>query len=235
MALELEPGSIYALLGPNGSGKSTLLKTLCRTIPTLGGTILFGAHALERLSERDLAKRVAYVPQEELPHFGFTVRQVVTMGRMPHNASLWDSAPDTEAATSAMRDADCLYLEDRPVTEISGGERQRAYIARALAQAAPILLLDEPTAHLDVAHQVTTVTLLKRLADQGYAVMAAVHDLNVASSFAKNAILLNEGRVSMLSPISDVLESGLLDEAYGIEFERLRDARGMLRVFPFER
>lgn len=228
--LDLTPGSVTALLGPNGSGKSTLLKTLCGTLPTLGGSVTVEDSPARMLSAVQLAKKVAFVPQEESYPFRFTVRQVVLMGRFPHSPGLFDTAEDLAAAERAMQTADCLEFADRHVTEISGGEKQRVLIARALAQEARVLLLDEPTSHLDVGHQVAFSSLAGNLAAKGYAILAAVHDLNLASSFARQAILLQGGRVGLTGPIRTVIESPILDDVYGVRFRRFEDG-GRLRVF----
>jgi iron complex transport system ATP-binding protein len=230
--LTLMPGSITALLGPNGSGKSTLLKTLCGSLPPLSGQVLLNGEEMGRLSYSEIGRRVAFVPQEEHPTFKFLVREIVLMGRMPHSGGFWDSPDDKAKAEEAMRAADCLDLQHRPVTELSGGERQRTLIARALAQEAPALLLDEPTSHLDVGHQLDLARLLKALAAEGRAVLAAVHDLNFASILADRAVLLGSSGIAMDAPCEAALESDALSDVYGVRFERLRDEEGRLRVFP---
>lgn len=229
--LELRPGAKIALLGPNGSGKSTLLKTLCGAIPILKGAVDLSGTSVSGLSSSEIAKRASYVPQEEAPPFRFSVRQVVVMGRLPHSTGLFDTAEDLAVAEEAMRLADCLSLADRPITEISGGEKQRVLVARALAQQAPVMLLDEPTSHLDVAHQMALSKLIRDLSAKGFAILAAVHDLNLASEFAEEAILLNGGRVSLQEPIREALRDPRLDEAYGVAFRRIEDGN-TLRVFP---
>ncbi|HRK21017.1 MAG TPA: ABC transporter ATP-binding protein [Fimbriimonadaceae bacterium] len=229
--LSIEPGTSTVLLGPNGSGKSTLLKTLVKTLPLLNGRVQVGDRDLSSLSFAELATQMAYVPQEEVPPFRFTVRQVVLMGRMPISDGFFDTPADHQAAESAMREADCFDLADRPVNEISGGERQRALIARALAQDAPMLLLDEPTSHLDIGHQVAIVELVRRLRGQGKATLAAMHDLNLAADLGEQALLLRDGKIAMAGPVEAVLESPELDQTYGVPFHRFRDGTGRLRVF----
>ncbi len=231
VAFSLTRGVVTVLLGPNGSGKSTLLKTLSKTLSPLGGRVWVGGAPLEELSFPELARRVAYVPQEEHPVYPFTVREVVLMGRLPYGQGLFESEGDQQVATEAMAAADCLALADRPVTELSGGERQRALIARALAQQAPTLLLDEPTAHLDVGHQVEIVKRLRSWAAQGYGVLAAVHDLNLASALADRAVLLEDGHVGLEGPCAEVLASPRVDAVYGVAFNRLETPEGR-RMFP---
>lgn len=229
--LSLEPGSATVLLGPNGSGKSTLLKTLSKTLSPSAGEVRFGDDDARDLNFAQLARRVAYVPQEEIPPFRFTVRQVVLMGRMPLSEGFFDTPADHHAADEAMKEADCDALADRPINEISGGERQRALIARALAQDTPLLLLDEPTSHLDIGHQVAVVKLAQKLRSQGKAILAAMHDLNLAADLGDTAVLLRSGRVAMEGPVEAVLESDVLDQTYGVPFHRFRDGTGRLRVF----
>ncbi len=228
--LLLAPGEVVVLLGQNGSGKSTLLSTLAGTLRPLAGEVSLGGDALSRLSRIEIARRVAFVPQEEAAAFGFLVREVVTLGRLPRSTGIFDTAEDRRAAEDAMRQADCEDLADRPVTQISGGEGQRALLARALAQDAPVLLLDEPTSHLDVGHRIAAVRVVRALAEAGRAVLAAVHDLDLASALADRAILLANGRVSAQGPVREVLESPALDEAFGARFTRWESPDGRLRV-----
>lgn len=231
VSFDLAPGSCTILLGPNGSGKSTLLKTLAHSIPPLGGEVSVGGEPLGRFRADELARRLAYVPQEEIPPFRFTVRQVVLMGRLPHSAGLFDSVRDHEVAETAMTEADCLDLAQRPINEISGGERQRVLIARALAQQAPILLLDEPTSHLDIGHQMAIAGLVRRLRQEGRTILAAMHDLNLAFEMGERGILLREGRIALHAPMEQVLASPELDQTYGVAFQRIADESGRTRVF----
>lgn len=224
------PGTVTALLGPNGSGKSTLLKTLCRSLKPLGGSISVDGVDLRDLPIGDLARLIAVVPQEEHFAFHFTVRQVVIMGRLPYSDGLLDTPHDHDVANAAMEEADCLDLAHRHVTELSGGERQRVLIARALAQKTQILLLDEPSAHLDVAHQVSLAKRLALFAESGGIAIAAIHDLNLAGFFADHAILLNGGRAALVASIGETLNSPVLDEVYGVCFDRIRTAEGRTLV-----
>jgi len=232
VSLTLRPGEITALLGPNGSGKSTLLKTISKTIPMLGGDVSVDGRSVSKMSFRELARKVAFVPQEEHVPFRFRVFEVVLMGRMPHSTGLLDSQSDLEAAESALAEAGCESLRDRAITELSGGEKQRVLVARALAQEAPVLLLDEPTSHMDIGHQVAMVRLAHKLAGAGYAILAAVHDLNLAALLAKDAVLLRDGVIAMSGTCEEVLEDPRLDEVYGVQFNRFRLDGGRLRLFP---
>jgi len=218
--LKVAPGEKVVLLGPNGSGKSTLLRTLSGLIKPLSGEVRIGGAPLGRLSVSEIARRVAVVPQEETPRFSFTVREIVTMGRLARSNGLFDTPEDREIATKAMETADCISLAERPVVELSGGERQRVLIARALAQETTLLLLDEPTSHLDPGHQLATIEIVSSLAGKGIATVAAVHDLNLAGSLADRAILLEDGKIGMDAPVEEVLNSPILDRVYGVKFGR---------------
>jgi iron complex transport system ATP-binding protein len=193
--------------------------------------VALGGKSLANLTYRELAHLVAYVPQEETPTFAFPVETFVAMGRMPVSGGFFDTEDDKAAADEAMRITDCLALRDRSIQELSGGERQRVWIARALAQGASILLLDEPSSHLDVSHQLTLIELAKSLSGKGLAVLSAVHDLNLASSMADRAILLADGTIGMDSKMEEVLQSPLLEKVYGVQFARFT-AAGAIRVLP---
>jgi len=223
------------LLGPNGSGKSTLLKSIFKSIHPTGGEVYLAGDDIRELSHREVAKRAAFVPQEESFKFEFLVRDVVTMGRLPISNSLWDTPEDAIAATEAMREADCLHLENRSVMELSGGEKQRVLIARALVQGAPLMLFDEPTSHLDIEHQLVVAQLVRDLANGGRSTIVAIHDLNLAPLVGDRAILLHEGRIGMDAPMRDVLQSQLLDEVYKVKFNRTLLVGGRLAVFPESR
>ncbi len=231
ISFEIGSGESVALLGPNGSGKSTLLKTITKTLTPISGEIRVEGKRVDKMSFADAATKIAFVPQEETPAYAFSVREVVTLGRIARSQSLWDSPEDRQAATDAMRRADCLHLESRSVTELSGGEKQRALIARALTQDTQLLLLDEPTSHLDVGHQLAVSELIKGLATDGRTVITAVHDLNLAAKMADRAILLADGVVVLDAPVEQVLESDLLDQVYGVCFERIPGSDGRVRVF----
>lgn len=229
--LRVAPGSVTALLGPNGSGKSTLLKTIAKTIPPISGDVLLGGKSVLKMGYRELARQMAFVPQEEHVPFRFLVRDIVMMGRMPHSDGLLDTAEDEEAAREAMTLAGCLDLADRAITELSGGEKQRVLVARALAQKAQVLLLDEPTSHMDIGHQVAIVRLMRRLVSSGFTVLAAVHDLNLAVLLADSAALIAGGKVALSGPCQEVLNSLVLDEVYQVRFKRMQDEDGVMHLF----
>jgi iron complex transport system ATP-binding protein len=232
VSLCVDAGESVALLGPNGSGKSTLLKALSKTLRPQAGEVRLSGTRLDQMSHVDAAKRVAFVPQEEPASFPFPVRDVVTMGRLPHSPGLRDTQADYDAATGAMELADCLHLQDRPITELSGGERQRVLLARALAQDAPLMLFDEPTSHLDVGHQLAVAALALRLGREGKAAVSAVHDLNLVPMLATRAILLVDGGIGLDAPAEEVLRSPLLDQVYGVRFSRVELPNGRLALYP---
>jgi iron complex transport system ATP-binding protein len=209
-----------------------LLKAISKTVPAAAGQVLLSGQEIGTLSHRDVAKRMAFVPQEESFRFEFKVRDVVTLGRLPVSDSLWDTPEDAVAATEAMREADCLHLQDRSVMELSGGEKQRVLIARALAQGATLVLFDEPTSHLDIEHQLVVAQLVRDLAKQGRATIVAIHDLNLAPMVGERAVLLHEGRIGMDAPMREVLENRLLDDVYKVNFKRSMLDSGRLAIFP---
>ncbi len=230
--LTVHAGEVVVLLGPNGSGKSTLLRTINAELPLLAGEILLSGGPLRGLSIAHLARQVAVVPQEEDPAFAFSVREMVTLGRLARSHGLMDTPEDAEVATDAMAKADCLHLQSRPITELSGGERQRALIARALAQDTPLLLLDEPTSHLDPLHQIDVAALARRLASDGRGVLAAIHDLNLATDMADRAVLLGNRGVLLTDSVERVLRSDALEQAYNVSFERIETPSGSVLVRP---
>ncbi len=233
--VEVAEGQIVALLGPNGCGKSTLLKTVIGEIAPLAGDVLIGGCSTKKLTAKERAQRVAFVPSEELSEFPFLVREIVAMGRIPHSDGLFDSEEDRRITQQAMERAQCEHLADRPITNISAGERQRALIARALAQKAQVLLLDEPTSHLDPGHQVSFVSLVRQLAKEGLAVLIAMHDLTLSAHVADYAVLIADGNIACAGTIEEVLSSETLDKAYNTGFERIKGSDGSIRLSPMFR
>ncbi len=227
--LALEAGELVALLGTNGSGKTTLLRCLAGTLTPSGGEISFDGRPLAGWRRDALARRVAVLPQQlELPD-GFRVAELVAMGRAPHARRLFGStAEDERAIERALRDADAADLADRWLEELSGGERQRLLVAMALAQEPDLLLLDEPTLHLDLAHQVALLAAIRRLRDQrGLTVLAVLHDLNLAAAFAPRVAVLDEGRVVADGPPAEVLSTDLVRRVFGVQVDEARTANGI--------
>lgn len=218
--LRVGAGEFVGLLGQNGSGKSTLLKVLSATLKPRAGSVLLDGRELGAWSPRERAKRIAVVPQQETTAFAFSVQDVVLMGRYPHHErGKHDAARDFEIARAAMEQTDILHLQERPVTQLSGGEYRRVLMARALAQQTPLLLLDEPTAHLDIAHQAELLHLAKRLTQQDnpQGVLAALHDINHAAEFCDQIVMLEAGRVLATGTPDEVLTDNILRRAYGAE------------------
>jgi iron complex transport system ATP-binding protein len=209
-------GEWLALIGPNGAGKTTLLRAMARLVP-FSGEIALAGRSVTELPRGDLARLVAVVPQEPSTPPWMTVAEYVLLGRTPHLGPLAkEGASDRDAAARALGRLDLLPLAGRRLGTLSGGEKQRVVVARALAQEAPIVLLDEPTASLDIGHQQQALELLDGLrADSGLTLVAAMHDLTLAAQYADRMLLLDAGRVVADGPPADVLTEALIAEHYG--------------------
>ncbi len=231
--LRLEPGELLALAGPNGAGKSTLLRVASRVLPHSRGRVRVAGRPIESFSRRGLAREIAVVPQATEIHFPFSVLEVVLMGRWPH-LSAWslESAEDLALARAAMRGLGIEELADRPVQELSGGERQLAWVARALAQQARVLLLDEPTAHLDLQHRVAVLGRLRDFTRAGGSALVVSHDLSLAASRCDRLALLAEGRVMAVGPAAEVLTPEAVRRAYGVDAHVLAGPDGAPLVVP---
>ena len=216
--LSVERGSVTALAGPNGVGKSTLLRLLAGSLKPSRGTTRVAGTDVASLSARERARLVAVVPQNvELPP-GTAALEVVLMGRNPHMSLLsWESEADVGIAVEAMRMTDTDDLLDRRVDELSGGERQRVAIATALAQQTQVLLLDEPTANLDLAYQPAIMTLMRELASAGKTVVVAVHDLTLAGQFCDEVALMSGGTMHAVGSPEEVLTEVNIRKAYGAD------------------
>ncbi|MBW3570041.1 MAG: ABC transporter ATP-binding protein [Gemmatimonadetes bacterium] len=216
LSLEIPAGTTTAVLGPNGSGKSTLLRLLLRILPPSAGTVEFGGTPVARWGRDALARAVGVVPQGEESVFPISVRELVGMGRYPHLGA-WrrEGDADRRAVEEAMRRCDVADLAARPVPTLSGGERQRARVARALAQQAPTLALDEPTASLDVAHEMAIFELLRDLGHAGKTVLLVTHNLNLAARYADRLVLLDGGRVAAEGTPREVLTRETVERVYG--------------------
>jgi iron complex transport system ATP-binding protein len=210
----LECGALRALLGPNGSGKTTLLKILTGILPPARGVVKYQGVDLKSMTRRDIAKRIALVPQELNLQFGFTVRQMVMLGRTPHTSALGGpTRHDRTVVEQVIELTELTELRERVITELSGGEQQRVVIAMALAQEPQVLLLDEPTVHLDINHQIEILDLARQLnRARGLTVLATMHDLNLAALYFDDLVLLERGRIVAQGAPSEVLSA-----------ERIRD------------
>ncbi len=217
VTLTVEPGEMVACIGPNGSGKSTLLKVAAGVLRPCLGQVHLDGHSLGALSRRQVAQRVAVMPQSFQIPFAFTVSEVVFLGRTPYIRTFAGAGQaDHEATSKAMAEAGVNGLAGRLFQELSGGERQKAVLAMALAQEPQLLLLDEPTAHLDIHHQVEILNLVQRLnREQGVTVLAAIHDLNLAALYFSRLVLLKGGRVQADGVPSEVLTPETIASAFG--------------------
>ena len=212
----IEPGEIFGVIGPNSAGKTTLIRLLTKVLAPDSGEILLDGTPLVRLARWELARHVAVVAQDVPPALPFTVEHLVLMGRYPHAPRrFFETAADLAVARQAMALTGVLDLAGAPVAALSGGERQRAVLARALAQQPRLLVLDEPTAHLDLRYQAECVALLRHLqAEQGMTILLVSHDLNLAAEVSDRLLLLDDGRPARLGPPAEVLESALLSRVY---------------------
>jgi iron complex transport system ATP-binding protein len=217
LSVDISTGEIIGVIGPNSSGKTTLIRLLTRVLEPAAGEIRLQGVPVGRLSRTDLARRVAVVPQGILPQFPFTVGELALMGRYPHDPGRYFESPrDRAVAHEAMAATGVLELADMPLEHLSGGERQRAVIARALAQEPRLLVLDEPTAHLDLRYQVEAAALLRRLnRERGMTILLVSHDLNLAAEVCDRLLLLNGGRPAAIGSPEAVLDESLLASVFG--------------------
>jgi iron complex transport system ATP-binding protein len=213
--LQVQHGSFYAILGPNGCGKTTLLRLLLGSLEPARGEVLYEDRPLPAWPRRELARRVGVVPQVEALVFPLSVRELVGMGRYPHLGN-WrgEGAADRAAVDRAMATCDVAGLADRPMSTLSGGEHQRARLARALAQEPDTLVLDEPTASLDISHEMGIFQLLRSLADRGVTVITVTHNLNIAARYADRLILLDRGRTAAEGTAETVFTRENLERVY---------------------
>jgi iron complex transport system ATP-binding protein len=217
LTLDVAAGEFTAVLGPNGSGKTTLLRLATRVVRPAGGRVLVGGRDLRKLGRGEIAREVAVVPQEEHALFSFTVEQAVLMGRYAwHGAFGFEREEDRRIARECLRAVDAEDLAGRDLRDLSGGERQRVLLARALAQRAGLLVLDEPISHLDLKHRVGILRLLRGLREtEGITVVVISHDVNLAARFADRLLFLGEGGLIAEGRPREVLEPGVLERVYG--------------------
>src|SRR3954449_1922909 len=234
VSLTIAPGAMVGVLGPNGSGKTTLLKLLSGTLTPSTGGVRFDGRPLGGWHRRELARRIALVPQETHAPFDFTVLDIVLMGRFPHLGTFALEGPaDLAIARQALAATGTSAFEERPFATLSGGEKQRVVIAGALAQSPELLLLDEPTASLDLGHQLDVQLLLAALnRDHGVTMVLSTHDLNLAAALCRDLVLLRDGRVLAQGPTEDVLTPEIVRALYGVEADIQRHPAGRLTVTP---
>jgi iron complex transport system ATP-binding protein len=232
--LRLEAGELVVLLGPNGSGKTTLLRAMVGTVAADAGRIALFGRPIDGWRRHELARRVAVLSQALALPDGFRVAELVEMGRAPHARRWFGASPeDAGAVERALADADAADLAERHADELSGGERQRVLVAMALAQEPELLLLDEPTLHLDIAHGAALLATVARLRQRrGLTVLAALHDLNLAAAHAPRAVVLASGRVVADGPPPSVLGPALVRDVFGVAVDEALTADGRRFLVP---
>jgi iron complex transport system ATP-binding protein len=238
VTIRLADGALAGILGPNGSGKTTLLRLLSGTRRPTSGRVLLGDRPLDSLSRREAAREIAVVPQETELAFEYRAMEIVLMGRHPHLGAFTLEGPgDMRIALDALAATGTSHLADRLFHELSGGEKQRIVIAAALAQSANLLLLDEPTASLDLGYQLEISALLQRLnRDRGVTMAISTHDLNLAASICRELILIRDGRVLASGATSDVLTPKNVQRLYDVEADvRMNPETGHMTVVPVRR
>jgi iron complex transport system ATP-binding protein len=227
VSLKLCSGTVLAVVGPNGSGKSTLLRCMAGLWRATEGYVRIDERNIQDFRRNEVARKITYVPQETRLEFDFSVREIVLMGRYAHRGRFdRETREDLRVADEALLRADVTHIADRPVTSLSGGERQRVLIARSLATRARILLLDEPTANLDVDHGLDILELCRSLADDGHAVAIATHDLNAVYRFANRVALIDAGHLISVGEPDAVLTAENLERAFRVRSETLIGAGG---------
>ena len=218
LTLAVRTGAVTAVVGPNACGKSTLLRALGRVLRPAAGAVVLDGQSIARLPTREVARRLALLPQAPLVPEGIAVADLVARGRTPHQGVLrgWSEA-DEAAVAGALEATGVVELAGRPVDELSGGQRQRVWIAMALAQDTELLLLDEPTTFLDIAHQVDVLDLLRRLnREQARTIVVVLHDLNLACRYADQVVAMRDGRVVAAGPPSQVVTADRVQQVFGL-------------------
>lgn len=237
-SVTIAAGSLTGLLGPNGCGKTTLLKLLSGILRPRTGGVMLGDRELTSMTRRELARHVAVVPQETHPAFEYTALEMVLMGRHPYLSAFQFEGPiDFEIARRALEDTGTEHLASRNYMTLSGGEKQRIVIASALAQATEVLLLDEPTASLDLGYQLDIASLLARLnRDRNVTMVLATHDLNLAASLCECLVVMRDGRILSTGPTREVLTSETVRQLYNVDADvRFHERAGHLTVVPVRR
>ncbi|WP_217168038.1 ABC transporter ATP-binding protein [Streptomyces sp. AC512_CC834] len=221
------PGVITTIIGPNGCGKSTLLRTLSRLLRPTSGTVVLDGEDIAALRTRDVAKKLGLLPQAPVAPEGLTVSDLVARGRHPHQSWLrqW-SSDDADVVRRALAMTGVADLADRPVDSLSGGQRQRVWISMTLAQGTDLLLLDEPTTYLDLAHAVDVLDLVDDLHESGCTVVMVLHDLNLATRYSDNLVVMREGAILAQGHPRDVITADLLHEAFGLRAMVIDDPVG---------
>jgi len=216
VSLSFARGELAGIIGPNGSGKSTLLRLMTHVLHPSAGRTMYAGADIKKMSARDLARRVAFVSQDTTIHFSFKVWEIVLMGRTPHLGRMqFETKKDFAIAERAMELTDTLHLKNKEIDNLSAGERQRVFIAKALAQEPELLFLDEPTSHLDVGHQIRVLDLLKKLnKEKSITIVIVLHDLNLASEYCQRIVLLDKGSIFAQGSPEEVLTYENIEAVY---------------------
>lgn len=231
VSFAIRQGEFWGLIGPNGAGKSTLLRILAGGLVPASGTLLFNGKNENKITKQQIARIIAYVPQRTVLSFPFTVQEMVLMGRQPYaGLAVFEDERDFEVVEQVMAITGVAGLRERLFHELSGGEQQLVILARALAQEAPILVLDEPTTFLDLKHQWEILSLLQKLAQEGRSVLATFHDLNAAARWCSRLALMVKGKIVAQGLPAEVLQEPLLRDAYDVPVRVEHTPSGNLRV-----
>ncbi|CAB4704007.1 MAG: ATP-binding cassette domain-containing protein [Actinobacteria bacterium] len=235
LSFEVPPGQVTSIIGPNGCGKSTLLRTMARLLKPTSGRVLLDGRPISEVGTREIAQRMALLPQSPLAPDGLVVRDLVGRGRHPHQRwfAQW-SREDEAIVEAALAMTDTTALRDRPIDQLSGGQRQRAWIAMTLAQDTDLMLLDEPTTYLDLAHQVEVLDLVTRLnRERGRTVVMVLHDLNLAARYSDVIVVMKSGAIIAQGSPSDVFTPDMLSAVFGLDADVIPDPRtGLPIVVP---
>lgn len=234
--IAVDRGEVLCLLGPNGAGKTTLFKTLLGLIPARAGEVWLGDHPIEDLSRTEMARGIAYVPQAQTMEFAYSVLDLVLMGRTAHLGPFaGPRAVDRERARTALADLGILDLADADADRISGGQRQLALVARALAQDAPLLVMDEPTASLDLGNRLLVLDRVRQLRGQGFGIVFSTHDPEQADELATRVAVIADGRLAAHGPPAEILTGAMLSSVYGVQVSIERTASGRAVIVPSDR
>lgn len=224
LTLEIPPGKVTAIVGPNGCGKSTLLAGLARIRTPRSGTVVLDGRAIGSLPTREVARRLALLPQDASAPDGLTVEELVRFGRQPYRGLMRQWSPEDAAVVGgALRDTQMEALADRPLDSLSGGQRQRAWIAMTVAQDTPLLLLDEPTSALDLGHQIEVLELIRKLARRGKTIVMVIHDLASACRYADHIVAMHAGRIIAEGAPADIVTATLVERLYGVRCTLLHE------------
>ena len=226
LSLQIPDGEFTVIVGPNACGKSTLLKALSRMVEPVRGEVLLDGKPVGELPPKEVARQMSLLPQSPVAPEGIVVEDLVGRGRYPHQGFFkqW-SSEDERKVKEAMARAHVEELAQRYVTELSGGQRQRVWISLVLAQDAPIVLLDEPTTYMDIAHQVEVLNLARALQREGFTVVAVLHELTLTFRYATNLVMMKEGAIVAEGQVNDVVTPELMEDVYGLRCELLHDPR----------